>query len=83
MTDDFIKQLEKEIPALNDDIRIEKLTRGFSEEKKYIIYYPDSSRGLLRITKIEGYNGKKWQVLTFDRPSSQMAEPYSKHIRKM
>lgn len=71
LTDNLIVELAKEIPELNANIRIEKLTKGFSDEKKYIIYHPDSSKSILRILKREDHQRKKTELKILQKLQSE------------
>ncbi|MFJ7310750.1 aminoglycoside phosphotransferase family protein [Peribacillus frigoritolerans] len=61
---DIIKTLQDRLKLLQNATRIEKLTKGYSPDKKYVVY-SDDNKFLLRVGDMEGYQKKKieFQIL--------------------
>lgn len=59
-----LQYLQDKVSCLQDVIKIEKLDKGYSLDKKYIVYFSDK-KYLLRIGDINGYEKKKaeFQIL--------------------
>ncbi|MCK2020338.1 aminoglycoside phosphotransferase family protein [Peribacillus frigoritolerans] len=74
--DDIIKTLQDRVKFLQNATKIEKLSKGFSPDKKYVVYF-DDNKFLLRVYDMVGYEKKKteFQILNkmkqFNVQSSQ------------
>ncbi|MFJ8071816.1 aminoglycoside phosphotransferase family protein [Peribacillus sp. NPDC096447] len=55
---EIIQNLQERINLLQKATRIERLSKGFSPDKKYVVYV-DDKKLLLRVGDIEGYEKKK------------------------
>jgi aminoglycoside phosphotransferase (APT) family kinase protein len=54
-----ISILQNRIHSLKSAIRIEEISKGFSSDKKYTVFFNDDKKYLLRICNIEDYERKK------------------------
>ncbi|TKH01891.1 aminoglycoside phosphotransferase family protein [Peribacillus simplex] len=74
--DDIIKTLQYRVKFLQNATKIEKLSKGYSPDKKYVVYV-DDNKFLLRVYDMLGYEKKKteFQILNkmkqFNVQSSQ------------
>ncbi|WHY56016.1 aminoglycoside phosphotransferase family protein [Peribacillus simplex] len=74
--DEIIKTLQDRVKFLQNATKIEKLSKGYSPDKKYVVYV-DDNKFLLRVYDILGYEKKKaeFQILNkmkqFNVQSSQ------------
>ncbi|MBJ8030395.1 aminoglycoside phosphotransferase family protein [Bacillus cereus group sp. N21] len=62
---DKIKLLQKRIHSLRSATRIEQISKGFSPDKKYIVFFDNDEKYLLRTGNIEEYERKntEFQIL--------------------
>ncbi|MES9740318.1 aminoglycoside phosphotransferase family protein, partial [Peribacillus frigoritolerans] len=56
--DDIIKTLQDRVKLMQNATKIEKLSKGYSPDKKYVVYV-DDKKLLLRVGDMEGYEKKK------------------------
>lgn len=61
---DIIQTLQKRVTLLQNATRIEELSKGYSPDKKYVVY-TDNKKLLLRVGDVESYKKKKteFQIL--------------------
>ncbi|WP_312116477.1 phosphotransferase family protein [Brevibacillus reuszeri] len=55
---EWLDQLQNEIPALANAVRIEKILKGFSTDEKYRIYLDHGENQLLRVFKLDQWEQK-------------------------
>jgi aminoglycoside phosphotransferase (APT) family kinase protein len=62
---DNIQILQDRIKLLKDSTRVERLSKGYSPDKKYVVFDNDEKKYLLRLGNIDGYERKKveFQIL--------------------
>lgn len=76
MNDNIIEILLEKVKLLQNAIKIEELSKGYSPDKKFVVYF-DNHKFLMRVGAIESYQKKKAeyqllnQMIKFNVQSSQ------------